>query len=262
MAIQILPSGGGTASFNGVFIPVGNLISGGISGSSEFAAGEATALKRDKALFAISEVISSYIAGLAAGLALGVSVGTPNKQSLNWTYSFTLQTYELRNGSTPLAPLPVPTSGTNSGVGDFALTDIFPNATKVASAASLTDSGVLIETAPLVRHGSPAHASLSLSGDNRSFLNALFRWIASNSEVPTRTASVASAVTTKTASAPIIFSLPTAATAATNPTTALSSADLDILVLNSFTSSITFNLIATGPDSNGEMKLEVNSVTS
>ena len=260
MAIQVLPSGGGTASFNGVFIPVGDLENGGISGASEFASGEATALKRDKALFAISEVTNAYITALAAGLALGVSVGTPNKQSLNWTYSFTLQTYELRNGSTPLAPLPVPVSGTNSGVGDFALTDIFPNATKVASAASLTDSGVLIETAPLTRHGSPSHASLSLSGDNRSYLNAFFRWMASNSEVPTRTGSVASAVTNKNAAAPTIFSLPTAATAATNPTTALSSADLDLLVPVNFTSSVTFNLIATGPDP--EIKLEVNSVTS
>lgn len=260
MAIQILPSGGGTASFNGVFIPIGDLEDGGISGSSEFASGEAANLKRDKALFAISEISNAYIAALASGLALGVSVGTPNKQSLNWTYSFTLQTYELRNGSTPLAPLPVPTSGTNSGVGDFAFTEIFPNATKVASAGSIADSGVLIETAPLTRHGCPAHASLSLSGDNRSYLNALFRWMASSSEVPSRSGSVASAVTNKNASAPSIFSLPAAATAAPNPTTALSASDLDILILVSMTSSITFNLANTGP--NPTITAEINSVTT
>jgi hypothetical protein len=71
---------------------------------------------------------------------------------------------------------------------------------------------------------------------------------------------VASAVTNKNASAPSIFSLPTAATAATNPTTALSASNLDILIPVSLTSSVTFNLIATGPDP--EIKLEVNSVTS
>jgi hypothetical protein len=112
-----------------------------------------------------------YIAGLASGLALGVNVSRPSTTTLSWSYGFTGQFYELRNGSSPLAPLPVPVSGTNSGVGDFSIADIFPSAAKVASGATVSGSGVLIESAPLNRQGAPSHASLSVSGDNRSWFN-------------------------------------------------------------------------------------------
>jgi hypothetical protein len=246
MTVQIFPLAGGTAFFDGVFIPVANLSTvGGITGASEFADSEAAAVKRDKALFAIASISNTALAARStAGTLLGVTVTTPNFQSFTWTVSNTTQFYEKRNGSTPLAPLPVPTTGTNNGVGDFALTDIFAGAAKVASGATVAGSGVLIETAPLVRYGSPAHASLSVSGDNREYMSALFRWMASSSEVPLNSNSTAnpveSAVTAKTASAPVIFTLPAAAIAATNPTTALTSADSDILVLISVTSSISF----------------------
>jgi len=239
--LQIFPTAGGTADFDGVFIPVANLSAGGITGASEFADSEAAAVKRDKALFAIAYASNAALAVMStAGTLLGMTVTNANIQTATWTVSNTTQFYEKRNGSTPLAPLPVPTTGTNNGVGDFALTDIFAGAAKVASGATVVGSGVLIETAPLTRYGSPAHASLSVSGDNRNYMSALFRWMASSSEVPLKSNSTASAVTAKTASAPVVFNLPAAAIAATNPTTALTSADSDILILVSITSSISF----------------------
>ena len=243
--LQIFPVAGGTADYDGVFIPVADLATGGITGASEFADSEAAAVKRDKALFAIAYASNAALAVMiTAGTLLGMTVTNANIQTATWTVSNTTQFYEKRNGSTPLAPLPVPTTGTNNGVGDFALTDIFTGAAKVASGATVAGSGVLIETAPLTRYGSPDHASLSVSGDNRDYMSALFRLMASSSEVPLKSNStanpVASAVTAKTASAPVTFTLPAAAIAATNPTTALTSADSDILVLISVTSSISF----------------------
>lgn len=260
MGFQVFPAAGGSASFAGVFIPFGDLASGGIQANTEFADSVAANIKRDKGLLAVFEVITSYIDALTSDLKLGISVTRPTLQSLSYTYGLTYQAYELRNGSTPLAPLPVPDSGTNSGKGDIAITDIFENAAKVASAATISGAGVLIESAPLVRQGAPAHSSLSVGGDNRDWFNALFRWAANDATaVPVRSTTVPSAITAKTASTPTVFTLPAAATAATNPTTDLSSADLDILVPVQFTSSLTFQLALSPLTS---QSYEVNSVTA
>lgn len=247
MAIQIFPSTGGTASFNGVLIPATDLVAGGIQSDTEFADAVAANLKRDKALLAIAEVSTAFIANLAAGLSLGLSVTRPNTSTLSWTYSLTYQAYELLSSSTGLAPLPVPVSGANSGIGDFAITDIFPNAEKVASGATVSESGVLIESASLARYDAPAHASLSVSGDNRDWLAALFRWIGNDATAfPTRSTTEASAVTAKSVTAPTTFTLPTAATATTNPTTAIANADRDVFVGVQFTTSITLAMALSG----------------
>lgn len=260
MGIQIFPAAGGTADFSGVFIPVANLLTGGISGSAEFAAGEPAALKRDKAIFAVAEVVTAYISGLATGLALGISVTRPNTASVNYTYGLTLQLHEVLDSGSPLAPLPVPSSGANSGVGDFAFTDIFPGATKVASAATVAGSGVLIETASMEFFGAPDHASLNLANDSRYLLGAMFRYLATSNDLPLRSATVASAVTTKTAGNFSTFTLPAAATATTDPTTNLVASNLPRTVLVQQASSLTFNLVASSPAPT--LELEINSVTA
>jgi hypothetical protein len=258
--IQTFPSGGGTAGFDGVLIDVDDLLAGGIQSAADLASNLSANLLRDRALLAVLEVSTAYVAALANGLALGVSVSRPSVTTLSWSYGFTGQFYELRNGSSPLAPLPVPVSGTNSGVGDFSIADIFPSAAKVASGATVSGSGVLIESAPLNRQGAPAHASLSVSGDNRSWFNALFRAIGNDStNIPTRSATIPSAVTGKTVSSPTNFSLPTAATAATNPTTNISLSNLDIVVGVQFSTSITINMALSDL---ATQTYDVNSVTS
>jgi hypothetical protein len=260
MGFQTFPAAGGTASFAGVFIPFGDLANGGIQANTEFADSVAANIKRDKGLLATLEVLTAYIDSLTADLKLGISVIRPTVQSLTWNYSLTYQAYELRNGSTPLAPLPVPVSGANSGKGDIAITDAFPNAAKVASAATISGAGVLIESAPLARQGAPAHASLSVDGDNRDWFNALFRWAANDATAfPVRSASAASAITAKTPSTPSIFTLPAAATASTNPTTNLSASDLDVIVPVQFTTSLTIQLALS---SISGQTWDVNSVTA
>lgn len=258
MAFQIFPAAGGTADFAGIFIPVGDLLNGGIEGAVEFADVEPAALKRDKALFAVSEIVTAYVAGLASGLSLGLSATRPNVQSVNYTFGLTLQLHEILGEGNPLAPLPVPSAGDNAGIGGITFDDIFPNAVKVSAAADPGGSGVLIETASLESLGGPSHASLSLSADARMIFGALFRYMAISDDLPVRSGAVASAVTAKSAPAYFSFGLPAAATAATNPTTALTTADLPRTVLIQQAASVTFNLIASSPSPT--LELELNSV--
>jgi hypothetical protein len=260
MAIQIFPVAGGTASFNGIFIPVGDLLNGGIEGATEFADAEPAALKRDKALFAICETTTSYIANLAAGLALGVTVTRPNVTTTSYTYGVTVQLHEILDSATPLAPLPVPSAGANAGVGDFAFTDIFPNAVKLAAAADPAGSGVLIETASMEFHGAPDHATLNLANDSRGLLGAMFRYFATGSDLPLRSATEASAITGKSAPAYSTTTLPAAATATTDPTTDIVAADLSRLIVVTQSGAVTFNLVASAPTPT--LELELNSVTA
>ncbi len=260
MAIQIFPASGGNASFNGVFIPATNLVNGGIQSAAEFADAVAANIKRDKALLAIAEISTAFVAGLASGLSLGLSVTRPAAASLSLTYGVTYQAYTMLNANNGLAPLPVPVSGSNSGVGDFAITDIFQNATKVASSAAIAESGVLIESAPLTRYDAPAHASLNVAGDNRDWLAALFRWIGNdNTSFPIRTVSAPSAVITKTVTAPSTFALPATATASVNPTTALENSDRDVFVGVQFTTQFTISMALS---SLATQTYEVASITS
>jgi hypothetical protein len=260
MAFQIFPSTGGTATFDGIFIPVGDLLNGGIEGAVEFADVEPAALKRDKALFAVSEIVTAYIDGLAAGLALGVSVTRPNVTTLNYTYGLSLQLHEVLGSGSPLAPIPVPSAGANAGIGDFAMTDIFPNAVKLASTADPGGAGVLIESASLAGYGAPTHASLNLATDCRMVLGALFRYMASSTDLPLRSTTEASAVTSKTAGAYTSFTAPAAYTADTDPTSDLAAADLPRTVLIAQPASVTFNLVASSPAPT--LELEINSVTA
>lgn len=259
MAIQIFPTAGGTATFDGVFIPVGDLLNGGIEGAVEFADAEPAALKRDKAMFAVCEVVTSYVANLAAGLALGVSVTRPNPTTTSYTYGMTVQLHEILDSGVPFAPLPVPSAGANAGVGDIAFTDIFPNAVKLAAAADPLASGVLIETASMEFHGGPDHATLNLAGDARATLGAMFRYLASSTDLPLRSTTEASAVTGKSVPAYSTTTLPAAATATTDPTTDIVASDLPRLIVVNQSASVTFNLIASAPQPT--LELELNSVT-
>jgi hypothetical protein len=211
-------------------------------------------------MFAVSEVVTAYIAGLATGLALGVSVTRPNTASVNYTYGLTLQLHEILGSGGSLAPLPVPSAGANSGVGEIAFTDIFPNAVKVSAAADPGESGVLIETASVEAFGGPSHAALTLSADSRMLLGCMFRYLAVSDDLPLRSGAVASAVTTKGAPNFSSFILPTAATAATDPTTELLAANLPRTVLIQQAASLTFNLTASAPAPT--LELELNSVTA
>lgn len=260
MAIQIFPTAGGTASFSGVFIPVGDLLNGGIEGAVEFADAEPAALKRDKALFAASYVLTSYIDDLAPGLSLGLSVTRPNKTSINYTFGATLQLHEVLGSGESLAPLPIPSAGTNAGIGEVTLIDVFPNATKIAAAADPGGSGLLIESASLTSFGAPDHASLVLADDARMWLGAFFRYLATSTDLPIRSSAVSSAVIAKSAPSYSSFSLPAAATASTNPTTDLVASELPQTVLIQQSASVTFNLVASSPAPT--LELELNSVTA
>jgi hypothetical protein len=92
------------------------------------------------------------------------------------------------------------------------------------------------------------------------WFGALFRYMAVSTDVPLRSGAVASAVTNKTAVPYVSFTLPAAATAATDPTTDLAASDLPQTVLIQQSATVTFNLVASSPAPT--LELELNSVTA
>lgn len=263
MSIQIFPASGGTASFNGIFIPRGDLAPGGVSADAEFASGEPAATKRDKALYAILTVMSSEINSLNALDRLGVAPTVANINSATHTVGLTTQRVVFDDQDAKPAVVPVPSSGANNGRGDFAFTDLFANAVKVASAASITEAGVLIEAAPLVNHGAPAYASIDLSVDSRLLAHAIVRdFVTDTTNYPTRSTTAASAITARSAGTSSEIPIPAAYIAGTDPTSGLVSADVyKTHLLSSGAVTMTFDTLKV-LTSGGTQSWELNSVTA
>lgn len=243
MALQFFDVAGGTASFDGIFIPVANLP--GVT-ASELATAEGT--KR------ISRVVAALLEQIYTVLSptnfrkLGFAVTKTNPSvvgnSLSITYGTTIQ--RLSNtGSGTTTMIPVPTTGTNSGQGDFALFDVFSGSTIVDSADVIAGAGVILPYSELQGYGAPQWSGLDIGGgeDNRDLLAAIISYLHDSADVIVRTNSVLSAVTNRSVSAPQLVVMPSTAyfTAVTNvnPTTGLSTSDIDINAIFSRTYSMT-----------------------
>lgn len=262
MAIQIFSSAGGTASFNGIFVPRADLAPGGLSADTELDAGVAANIKRDKALYALTYVVASTVSSLAALDALGISAAVPTLSSISHTTTLTVQRYVKESSDAKLAPIPVPATGANLGRGDIAFTDVFPNATKIANAGAVAGAGVLIEAAPLVSYGAADYATLNLGTDSRQVFYAMFKDMATDStNYPTRSATEASAVTARAVGTSTEVALAPALIDATDPTSGLAPAEANIThILSSGAMGLTFNIVASLAPT-GEQTWEVNSVT-
>lgn len=224
-----------TATEEVVFIPATDLV-GIVAG--EFANAEPLQVKKSKSVYGIFNTI------LANGLtnALGLSVSSGNSQGgvnglSGKPFSFTIE-YASNLKTNQVGVLPLPTIGDQVGVGDVSINSIFPNAVKVAAAANVPSEGMGIPTSLLVDFGSPAHGTLTVNNDARSWFGALLRYIVDQYEL--RSATVASALTAKNLQATAPFNLTAVATDAVNPTTGFASTELKYI--DTFSRTMTFSI--------------------
>lgn len=226
----------------GVFIPRADLP--GVA-AGEFANAQSTASKQSKAVFALLNQMYAVVSPTNfSKLGIAVTKGQPagaGEDILNIAYTATIQ-WMANSESKAISMLPVPTTGTESGKGDFALTDIFANAVKVAADDAITGEGLVIPTADLVPYGSASHGSLNIATgqDNRDWVAGLYGYI---SQLGIRTALSASAITAASRGTTTGVTLPAAATDTTNPTTGILAADLAKRSVFSHQYSITVQLL-------------------
>lgn len=239
MALTFFESSVSAGASNGVpaglFLPIADL-PGVVAG--EFADSETQATKESKAALAIANAIHTYVSANSADI-VGMT-STRAKASVsdsldNLTYSFACQ-YIADLETETVGQIPLPASGANSGIGGFAIDDLFANAAEVAAEGAISGEGVVIPYADLADFGGADPAAIT-GVDNRDFVAAMIRSMPDL--LPIRTASVASGVTTTTRPAGTTFTLAPAATAETDPTTGIAAADLPKLGLLQFTTSWT-----------------------
>lgn len=168
-----------TTTGSGVFIPISDLPG---SSSSEYADEVDDADKEGQAVFSVIKQIIKKVSGISylttqadanlLGISYSLAETLPSVRLKNKTYSFTFsRLVSLDDDATSV--IPVATSGTHNGKGGVTLTNIFPNASKLAAASSTGGAGVLILSATLENYGAPSHASLALNNDCRRWIEAL-----------------------------------------------------------------------------------------
>ncbi|MEE3716285.1 hypothetical protein V2H45_05955 [Tumidithrix elongata RA019] len=246
----------GNATNDGVFIPVAALP--GVL-ATELAAAQPATTKLSKAIFAILNQIYDTISPTTFN-ALGFTASKANPSGagtdlLNQNFSFTAQ--KLINFDTDtVSQVPVPSTGANTGLGKFSISDIFAGAAVVAAAGTVAGAGIVIPTSLLLPYTSLTHAGLTISGtsDNRDWFAALFDFL--GNDLPVRSSTVASAVTARTASAIAATTIPAAYVDATAPTSGILVADLPARGLVSKSYSLTIQLIL----DQSSQSFDVNSV--
>lgn len=229
-------AGGGNGVPAGLFLPVADLP--GVT-AGEFGSGESQATKEGKGVLALYNRLVDYFNANTAdvlGWSATRATATPADSLSNFTFTVQHQyVSKLSDGS--VSVIPAPDSGANSGVGALAIADIFANAASLDAEDAVSGEGMIIPYADLADYGGSAPAAISNGNDNRDVLAAITR--AMPTLLSNRDASTASAFTASSQSASAPFTLPAAATAATDPTTGISASELDKIMTNQLTSSVT-----------------------
>ncbi len=220
MPLQIIPSGGGNATADSISIPQVDLASFGVT-VPEMTADD-TGIAR--ALWGFFKAVQSEDLSAALGVTKPALPPVSNVASLfdNRSYSLTTQKYiDFQNGSNGVIPLP--TVDSNSGVGGFALTDIFPNAVKVAANDPVANAALLIQSADLTSIISTiTHAGIDITSgqDNRELLATIYESLAN--ELSVRNTSTASAfISLNRGSLSQVQTIPPAYIASNDPTSGL-----------------------------------------
>jgi hypothetical protein len=231
MALVYLDAAG-TAVSAGVFIPRDNL--NGLTISSELAPGESTIVKDCKFLAAFLATLQSVLtnnrannSSLATGLGFTVTKSNPaggGQGIFNQTFVIGgAQVVDYTSGE--VYPIPVPTTGSNSGRGVLRLTDVFPDAVAVAASGAIAEAGVLIPHIDLDMYGAEATTSVSSDMQSRKWILALARYLFNL--IPVRVNNTTpSAVIANALNDVTPFLLDANATASTNPTTGLDGNEL------------------------------------
>jgi hypothetical protein len=248
----------GTAVADGVFIPVT-----GVSGllAAEMASGVAADVKLSKAVYALLEkaytILSPSVFNKLGFTAAKASPAGSGTDLINQNYSFTAQKVANYDTDT-LSMIPLPSTGTFSGLGKFAIGDLFAGAAKVSAGDAIASAGFLIPTALLTAYSSLTHAGLTVSGvsDNRDWFHALLDWLGNS--VALRSATVSSAITSRSASSPSATAPSGTLISTTNPTSALSANETDRYAVLSKSYSITVQLAL----NSATQTFDVNSVTA
>lgn len=215
----------GAAALEGVFIPVADLP--GVQ-AAELAAAQSVGAKEGKALLSILNAIYSVLSPEAfIKLGFGVTKDAPVGTDADiFAQTFGASYQKLVNLDTDvISQVPVPTSGVNTGLGDFAIVGIFPGAVKVAAAGAVAGAGIVVQTVSLSNYSSLTHAGLNLAAgtDNRDWFAALLDHLAIDPTV--RTAAVASAVTAAVAGNIGSTAIPVDYTQAADPVSGIALAD-------------------------------------
>jgi hypothetical protein len=235
-------SADGNTNAAGVFLPVASLWN---VQATELA--NTAADRESRVMFGILERLcnpSSSFVTLQNKLGVSSSYTTPTGAGtnlLNQTYTLTAQYFaNLANNS--IQPIPVPTSGNNSGQGVVKIVDAFAGATKLGATTATGGAGVLVPSAELIPYGAPSHASIDVNQDSRSWLSALFLYLAHKATV--RSANTASAVIAVNPVLTVTGVLPTGAlVAASNPTSGIDPTKQVTNVLITRSVSVTLQLL-------------------
>lgn len=223
MSISIITTAANLGA-DAVTIPLSTLNSFGLA-SGEYAN---TVVGIQRALFAVLKAIAAEPFTGVIGLSRPATVAQASAGSnlLNSTFSLTETLVgNLSTTPTTLGLIPVPSSGTNNGIGNLALGDIFSGVDVQASGASVTNQ-LVIPTEDLAFYGATLDPSTNVGTgqNNRKIIAALFYLLALDTvdtNLLPRTATVQSAIIARSVSVPATATLPANAVAATNPTTGL-----------------------------------------
>jgi hypothetical protein len=237
MAFSIITSSANLAA-DSITIPLSTLDSFGLS------SGERANTPADvqRAIFSALKAIQSESFTSVVGLAKpgAPTQANPAVNLLNNTFSLT-QTLvaDLTAQPNTIGLIPLPTAGTNNGIGGIGVADVFAGAAAQASGTSVTNV-LAIPKADLSPFGfAPANGTNFASGDDdRNFFSALLQYLATSNDIALRTATVSSSVVARSLTAPGAGTLPANATAATNPTTGISADSRVLPIASTFT--ITF----------------------
>jgi hypothetical protein len=244
MTMSIITTAANLAA-DSVTIPLSTLNAFGLA-SGEYAN---TVAGIQRAIFAVLKGVAAEpftsVIGLSRPAAVIQSVPTANL--VNTTFSLT-ETLVGNLSATPttLTKIPLPSSGTNNGIGGLALSDIFAGTDIQASGTSVTNQ-LVIPTEDLAFWGSDIASpstAVTTGSDNRIIIASLYKLLALETEdanVIVRTSSVSSAIVGRTISTPAQGNLPANATVTTNPTTGLSASDRLIGIASTMT--ITFQQV-------------------
>ena len=217
-----------TAPAAGIFIPRDNIV--GLTADSELADSVETIIKNCKFLAGFLTTLQSTIAAkraisgsLITALGFTVTKGSPaGVESGVFNQTFTASIAQVIDYSTSTVyPIPVPTSGSNSGRGVLKITDVFPDAVSVASAGAIAEAGVLIPHTEVDAYGAVTATNPGNDTQSRQWFAAMLRYLFNEIPIRVTTPATPSALITKTLGAVTPFTLAADALASTNPSTGL-----------------------------------------
>ena len=237
------------ASTSGIFIPRDNVI--GLVSDSELADSVETIKKDCKFLAGFLTTLQYTIAvnrattnSIPTALGFTVTKGNPVGDDLGtFTQSFTASVAQIVDYSTStFYPIPVPTTGSNSGRGVLKITDVFPDAVSVASAGAIAEAGILIPHSEIDAYGAVTATNPTNDTQSRQWFAAMLRYLFDlvSIRINNTNTEIFSALITKSLGTVNLFTLPADALATTNPLTGLG--PTKVSVNDIYFRSLSFNI--------------------